>query len=78
MRRLILPGENSSGASGSGVHFIEDHVLQFLIVDGSEVDVGLQGFPEDTKRGSIKPKLLVISKTLNIESTLRQTSGLSN
>lgn len=63
MRWLIVPGENSSGASGSGVHFIEDHVLQFLIVDGSEVDVGFQGFP-------IKPKHLVTSETLNIESIL--------
>lgn len=44
---LILPGENSSGASGSGVHFIKDHVLQFLVIHRSEVDVRFQGFPEE-------------------------------
>lgn len=41
-----LPGENSSGTSGSGVHLVEDHVLQFLIIHRSKVDVSLQRFPE--------------------------------
>lgn len=45
MSRLILPGEDSSGTSGSGMHFIKDHVLQFLIIHRSEVDVSFQRFP---------------------------------
>lgn len=51
---LILPGEDSSGAPGPGVHLIEDHVLQFLIIHRSEVDVRFQGFPEE-KRATRRP-----------------------
>jgi len=47
MGPLILPGENGSGASGSGVHFVNHHVFQFLVIHRSEVDVRLQRFPEE-------------------------------
>lgn len=47
-RSLSLPGENSSGASGSGVHLIKHHVLQFLIIHRSKVDISLQRLPEET------------------------------
>lgn len=49
MSWLPLPGENSSGTSGSGVHFIKDHVLQFLVVHRTEVDVSFQRLPEETR-----------------------------
>lgn len=55
-RRLILPGEDSSGAPSPGVHLIEDHVLQLLIIHRSKVDVRFQGFPEE-KRASRRPPL---------------------
>lgn len=51
-----VPGENSSGASGSGVHFVEDHVLQLLIIHWPKIDVSLQRLPEE-KKSSIQHKL---------------------
>lgn len=41
-----LPGENGSGASGSGVHLVKNHVLQFLVIHRSKVDISLQRFSE--------------------------------
>lgn len=47
MRLLALPGEDGSGATGSGVHFVQDHVLQFLVIHRSKVDIRFQRFTEE-------------------------------
>lgn len=55
---LFSPGENSSGPSSSGMHLVQNHVLQLLVVDRSEVDVRLQRFSEDKRQ-----KHMIGSKT---------------
>lgn len=39
------PGEDGAWPTGPGVHLVQNHVLELLVVNGSEVDVGFQGLP---------------------------------
>lgn len=43
---FLLPSKNSSWSPGPGVHLIQHHVLQFLIIHGAKIDVGFQGLAE--------------------------------
>ena len=37
-----LPGEHGAGAARAGVHFVHNHVLELLVVDGAKVHVRLE------------------------------------
>lgn len=40
---LLLPGEDGARSPGPGVHLVQHHVFQLLIVHGAKIDVCLQG-----------------------------------
>lgn len=40
-----VPGKHCSGSSSSRVHFIQHHVLQFLVIDRAKIDVRFQRLP---------------------------------
>lgn len=48
-----LAGEHGPRASGPGMDLVHHHVLQLLVVDGTEEDVRLEGFARDSRGHAI-------------------------
>ncbi|KAI7091989.1 DNA-directed RNA polymerase III subunit [Hortaea werneckii] len=48
-----LTGQDGARTCGSSVHLVRDHVLQLLVVDGTEEDVGRQAFTSDARRDEV-------------------------
>ena len=45
-----LPCKHGAWTLGTGMHLVQHHVLQLLVVDGPKEDVGTQRFSEENRK----------------------------